>query len=97
MAQYHCKALKGVCVPPYVASWAAADCNEIDTSAYFLGYTLEGDRYLPRTAVCNEIDTSSLLFGVTHLKEDHYLARRPSEEAPMHQGSGVVQYHCKAL
>jgi hypothetical protein len=66
-------------------------------AAYFLGYTLEGDRYLPRTAGCNEVDASSLLFGVTHLKEDHYLARRPSEEAPMHQGSGVVQYHCKAL
>jgi hypothetical protein len=59
-------------------------------AASFLGYTLEGDRYLPRTAGCNEVDASSLLFGVTHLKENHYLPRRPSEEAPMHQGSGVV-------
>ena len=66
-------------------------------AAYFLGYTLEGDRYLPGTAGCNEVDTSGLLFGVTHLKGDHYLPRRPSEEAPMHQGSDVVQYHCKAL
>ena len=32
MVQYHCKALKGVCVPPYFTSWAAAGCNEVDPS-----------------------------------------------------------------
>ena len=37
MVQYHCKALKGVCVPPYVASWAAAGCNEVDPSGLLLG------------------------------------------------------------
>jgi hypothetical protein len=37
LVQYHCKALKGVCVPPYVASWAAAGCNEVDPSSLLLG------------------------------------------------------------
>jgi hypothetical protein len=37
MVQYQCKALKGVCVPPYVASWAAVGCNEVDTSGLRLG------------------------------------------------------------
>jgi hypothetical protein len=33
----YCKALKGVCVPPYVASWEAAGCNEIDPGGLLLG------------------------------------------------------------
>jgi hypothetical protein len=37
MVQYHCKALKGVCVPPYFTSWAAAGCNEVDPSDLLLG------------------------------------------------------------
>jgi hypothetical protein len=37
MVQYHCKALKGVCVSPYVTSWAAASCNEVDPSGLLLG------------------------------------------------------------
>jgi hypothetical protein len=37
MVQYHCKELKSVCVPPYVASWAAAVCNEVDPSGLPLG------------------------------------------------------------
>jgi hypothetical protein len=37
MVQYHCKALKGGCVPPYVASWAAAGRNEVDPSDLLLG------------------------------------------------------------
>ena len=37
MVQYHCKALKGVCVPPYVTSWAAAGCNEADPNGLLLG------------------------------------------------------------
>jgi hypothetical protein len=36
VVQYHCKALKGVCVPPYVAPWAAAGCNEVDPSGLLL-------------------------------------------------------------
>jgi hypothetical protein len=33
----YCKALKGVCVLPYVTSWAAAGCNEVDPSGLLLG------------------------------------------------------------
>jgi hypothetical protein len=37
MVQYHCKTLKSVCLPPYVASWEAAGCNEIDPGSLLLG------------------------------------------------------------
>jgi hypothetical protein len=38
MVQYHCKALKGVCVSPYVASWAATVAMRLTRAAYSLGY-----------------------------------------------------------
>jgi hypothetical protein len=37
MVQYHCKALKGMCVPPYVASWAAQVAVRLIQAAYSLG------------------------------------------------------------
>jgi hypothetical protein len=37
MVQYHCKALKGVCVPPLRRLLAAAGCNEVDPSGLLLG------------------------------------------------------------